>query len=68
MAQFLQSQERSGFDHQHNPGILTLLKFLVVTLAALHGRFCFMYHPRHLKPSEYGGSPQGNYRGLTSYK
>lgn len=25
-----------------NPGILTLLKFLVVTLAALHGRFCFM--------------------------
>ncbi|WP_255874655.1 hypothetical protein [Klebsiella pneumoniae] len=25
-----------------SPGILTLLKFLVVTLAALHGRFCFM--------------------------
>ncbi len=51
-----------------NPGILFLLKHLVVTLAALHGRFCFMYHPRHLKPSEYGGSPQGNCRGLTSYK
>lgn len=25
-----------------NPGILFLLKHLVVTLAALHGRFCFM--------------------------
>lgn len=51
-----------------SPGILTLLKFLVVTIAALHGRFCFMCHTRHLMPSEYDGSPQGTYRDLTSYK
>lgn len=47
-------------------GILNM--FSVIALAARHGRLCFMCHIQPLTPSEYDGSPQGNCRGLTSYK